>query len=355
VSDIRDEVAESFAELFGYMPSGIWSAPGRVNLLGDEADADLGSALSFAIDRRTFVALGLRSDSLARIASTVAGEVIEIDVADLGAADLGPAQLEGWSANPLGVIAALGQLGADLDAVPGVDILIDADVPEGAGLSSSTATLTAMAIAMNDVWRLELDSLELSKVAQLATSVATGAATGITAAITSLGGQPDSAVLLDHRTSQSRRVQLGIAASDVAVVLIDTGASKIQGPGTTEHLASEHQRVIDAVAALEDAAEGGASQRSALRSLGELLSASHRSFREDRGIFIAEVELAVDIALENGALGARMTGAGSVIALVARDDVSRVQVAMDGAFSEHALSVPDTFVVTPSAGARRER
>jgi galactokinase len=80
--------------------------------------------------------------------------------------------------------------------------------------------------------------------------------------------------------------------------------------------------------------------------------------RDDFEISVAELDLAVETAIENGAIGARMTGGGfggSAIALATRDDVSRIQVAIDGAFSEHAFSVPDTFVVTPSQGAVRER
>ncbi len=80
--------------------------------------------------------------------------------------------------------------------------------------------------------------------------------------------------------------------------------------------------------------------------------------RDDFEISVPELDLAVETALENGAIGARMTGGGfggSAIALVARDDVSRIQVAIDGAFSEHALGVPDTFVVRPSKGAVRDR
>ena len=94
------------------------------------------------------------------------------------------------------------------------------------------------------------------------------------------------------------------------------------------------------------------------RGIGELLDASHRSMRDDFEISIAELDLAVETAVENGAIGARMTGGGfggSAIALVAFEDVSRVQVAIDGAFAEHAMSVPETFVVTPSEGAKRER
>ena len=92
-------------------------------------------------------------------------------------------------------------------------------------------------------------------------------------------------------------------------------------------------------------------------AIGDLLDASHRSMRDDFEISVPELDLAVEVALANGAIGARMTGGGfggAAIALVPAASVSLVQVALDGAFAEHGYNPPDTFVVTASAGATRE-
>jgi galactokinase len=386
VNDFRDDVATSFAETFGYECSGVWSAPGRVNLIGEHTDYNLGFVLPFAIDRRTFAALGLRRDGVARVASTFAGEIVEIELADLS-----PDNLAGWAAYPLGVAWALGELGADLAAVPGFDIVIDSDVPVGAGLSSSAAIESAVAIALNDVWQLGFDLPTLAKAGQLAENRAVGAPTGIMDQSASLLGRADSAVFLDCRNLETRVIDLGLAAAGLALVIIDTGVTHAHATGgyaerrascergalllgvpslrdvsindlpgakailddetfrRVRHVITENQRVLDTVAALETVGP---------LAIGELLDASHRSMRDDFEISVPELDLAAEIAIENGALGARMTGGGfggSVIALAAIDDVSRIQVAMDGAFSEHALEVPDTFVVTPSQGAIRER
>jgi galactokinase len=91
--------------------------------------------------------------------------------------------------------------------------------------------------------------------------------------------------------------------------------------------------------------------------IGHLLDESHRSMRDDFEISVPELDLAVEVAMANGAIGARMTGGGfggAAIALLPAASVSLVQVALDGAFSEHGYSPPDTFVVTPSDGATRE-
>jgi galactokinase len=389
--DIRDETAASFTEAFGYEPSGTWSAPGRVNLIGEHTDYNLGYVLPFAIDRRTFVCLGLREDGIARVASSFTGESVEIPLAALS-----PDHLSGWSAYPLGVAwalsqsAAIGTTGADLAAVPGFDIYIESDVPAGAGLSSSAAIESAIALALGDVWQLGLDRPTLARVGQLAENRVVGAPTGIMDQSASLLGQPDSAVFLDCRSLESSIVDLGLRQAGLGILIIDTGVSHEHATGgyaerrascelgaslmgvsslrelsvedlprardilddvtfrRVRHVVTEDQRVLDTVGTLETMGP---------RAIGELLDASHRSMRDDFEISIMELNLAVETAQVNGAIGARMTGGGfggSAIALVALDDISRIQVAIDGAFAEHGLGIPETFVVNPSRGAIRE-
>ena len=148
MTDLRDDVREAFRERFGRKPAGVWSAPGRVNLIGEHTDYNEGFVLPFAIDRRTLVALGVRDDGMLRVASTFSDEVVELPLGDLAAAQAAGG-LRGWAAYPLGVAWALGRFGADLAAVPGADLLIDSNVPVGAGLSSSEAIESAVAIALN--------------------------------------------------------------------------------------------------------------------------------------------------------------------------------------------------------------
>jgi galactokinase len=385
MTDIRDDAADAFTALFGYAPAGIWSAPGRVNLIGEHTDYNGGFVLPFAIDRRTVVALGLRDDRVARVASAFTDEMVEIDLAELA-----PETVDGWAAYPLGVAWALGRFGADLGAVPGFDVFIESDVPVGAGLSSSAAIESAVALALNDVWRLELDRPTLARAGRLAENEVVGAPTGIMDQSASLLGHDDSAVFLDCRSLESQLVALGLRAAGLALVVIDTGVTHAHATGgyaerrascergarllgvetlrevtvddlprarellddetfrRVRHVVTENQRVLDVVATLR--AEGP-------RGIGELLDASHRSLRDDFEVSVPELDFAVEIAQANGALGARMTGGGfggSAIALVAVEDVSRVQVAIDGAFAEHGFGIPDTFVVRPSMGALRE-
>jgi galactokinase len=140
------------------------------------------------------------------------------------------------------------------------------------------------------------------------------------------------------------------ALRDLSVDDLDRAEDKLSNETfrRLRHVVTENQRVLDAVAALR------ANDHAAL---GELLDASHRSMRDDFEISTPELDLAVEIAQQNGALGARMTGGGfggAAIALVPVDDVSRVQVAVDGGFAEHGFGQPETFTVTASEGAARD-
>ncbi len=384
MTDIRDDARAGFEAVFGSAPDGLWSAPGRVNLIGEHTDYNEGFVLPFAIDRRTVVALGVRDDRRVRVASTFADELAEIELDALT-----PDALGGWSAYPLGVAWAFSEFGADLAGVPGVDLFIDSDVPVGAGLSSSAAIESAVALALNDVWQLGLDRRTLARVGQRAENVAVGAPTGIMDQSASLLGEADHAVFLDCRTLESELVPLGLAEAGLAILVIDTGVKHSHATGgygerraacergaaamgasslrdlsiddlpraqqllddvtfrRIRHVITENQRVLDTVAVLK--AQGAS-------AIGELLDASHRSMRDDFEISVPELDLAVETAVAAGAIGARMTGGGfggAAIALVRLGDLSRVQVAVDNAFGEHAFGQPDTFVVTASDGAAR--
>ncbi len=386
MSDIRDEVVADFSDAFGYEPQGVWSAPGRVNLIGEHTDYNDGFVFPFAINRRTVLALGVRDDRRIRVASSFADEVVEIDIDDLSAE-----ALEGWSAYPLGVAWALGEFGADLAAVPGVDVFIDSTVPVGAGLSSSAAIESAMAVALDEVWQLGFDRSTLARVGQRAENDAVGAPTGIMDQSASLLGQKDAGVFLDCRTLDAEVIDLGFQAAGLELLIIDTGVSHSHATGgyadrrascergaaalgveslrdvtvddlararevlddetfrRVRHVVTENQRVLDTVRTLRE--EGPL-------AIGSLLDESHVSMRDDFEISVPELDLAVEVAQANGAIGARMTGGGfggAAIALLPTDAVSRLQVAIDGAFAEHGFGQPVTFTVSASEGAKRER
>jgi len=378
-------VLAGFVSRFNRRPDGLWSAPGRVNLIGEHTDYNDGFVFPFAIDRRTVVALGLREDRLVRVASSFADDAIEISLDELL-----PENLHGWSAYPLGVAWALGQFGADLAAVRGFEVFIDSDVPIGAGLSSSAAIESAVAVALNDAWGLGLDRKTLARVGQLAENRAVGAPTGIMDQSASLLGRADAGVFLDCRSLESDVIPLGFDTAGLDLLIIDTRVSHAHATGgysarrasceagarllgvpslrdlgvgdlaradellddetfrRVRHVVTENQRVLDTVRTLR---EHGPT------AIGGLLDASHVSMRDDFEISVPQLDLAVETARGAGAIGARMTGGGfggAAIALTPRELVPAVESAVAAAFAAHGYDAPDLFVVRADDGARRE-
>jgi galactokinase len=301
-----------------------------------------------------------------------------------------PSAVRGWAAYPLGVAWGLGQVGADLAAVPGFDVHFVSDVPLGAGLSSSAAIESALAVALNEVWRLGLDRARLVEAAHLAENDFVGAPTGILDQSASLLSTEGAALFLDCRDGSAEPVDLGLANARLAVLVIDTKvkhehvsggyaarrascekAARALGvralrdvtvPGLlaargrlddetyrrARHVVTEDQRVLDAVAALRDGDH---------KRLGGLMLASHQSMRDDFEISTPELDLAVETSVGHGAIGARMTGGGfggSAIALAPAELIPRIRRAIDATFREHGHTVPQTFTVRPAQGARRD-
>ena len=386
MSDLIQTVTDGFTSRFDVSPAGLWSAPGRVNLIGEHTDYNDGFVFPFAINRRTVVGISLRGDRLLRVASSFAAETVELSLDDLT-----PENLAGWSAYPLGVAWALSQFGADLAVLPGFDVFVDSDVPIGAGLSSSAAIESAVAVALNDLWELRLDRRVLARVGQLAENRAVGAPTGIMDQSASLLGQADAAVFLDCRSLDAEVVPLGFDGAGLELLIIDTRVSHAHSTGgyasrrascelgarmlgvtslrdlavddlgraadvlddetfrRVRHVLTENQRVIDTVRNLR--AEGPT-------AIGALLNASHLSMRDDFEISVPELDLAVETARGAGAIGARMTGGGfggAAIALTPRALIPAVTAAVTAAFAARGFAAPDLFVVRAADGAGREQ
>jgi len=393
MSTAQDAARELFAALTDRDPDGVWSAPGRVNLIGEHTDYNEGFVLPFAIPHRTVAAVGLRDDSRIRVASTFADETVEVEIDELDGlfptlTGATPGVPE-WAAYPLGVAWAL-RLAAREGAFRGVDIAIASDVPVGAGLSSSAAIEGATATALNDLWHTGLDRTALARVGRRAENEAVGAPTGIMDQMASMLGEPDAAIFLDCRTLEAQLVPVGIAEAGLAILVMDTrvkhahstggygerraacergaaimGASSLRDVSVADlgraeelmddvtfrrvrHVVTENQRVLDTVRVLR---EQGA------RAIGDLLVASHASMRDDFEISVPELDTAVEAALAAGALGARMTGGGfggAAIALIEQDAVAPVSDAVTAAFAAAGFTAPHLFTVTPSAGAHRD-
>ncbi|MGH3171463.1 MAG: galactokinase, partial [Trebonia sp.] len=195
-----------FTEIYGYEPAGVWSAPGRVNLIGEHTDYTEGFVLPFAIGARTSAAAARRDDPvLAAASAQYPGEIVTVPLAEAG-----PGAVTGWAAYPVGVAWALIRASearaSEARAVgprSGVSLYIDSVVPTGSGLSSSAALECAVAGALNDLWHLSATRPELARACQRAENEVVGAPTGIMDQFASLSGEAGAAVFLDCRTEQA--------------------------------------------------------------------------------------------------------------------------------------------------------
>ena len=381
-------VAQSFSEAFGSEPSGVWSAPGRVNLIGEHTDYNAGLCLPIALPHRTYAAVRPRTDRRLRLRSLQSGQQYE-----LGLDEVRAGKPSGWGAYAAGVLWALQDAGHQ---VQGLDLMVDGQVPLGGGLSSSAALECAVAAAVSDLFDLDLlrdDSARatLAAICVNAENTIAQAPTGGMDQSAALRCQVGHALLLDCRDGSIAQVPFDLSADGLMLLVMDTrsehtlvdgqyaerrssceeAARQLGLPSLREvafddleqtldrlsddqirararHVVTEIERVRQTVALL---------RAGCLRDVGPLFNASHASMRDDFEISCDELDVAVEVATAHGALGARMTGGGfggSAIALVPTDSTAEVTSAVMDAFADSGFGAPHCFAVTAGGPARRE-
>ncbi|MGQ5636265.1 MULTISPECIES: galactokinase [unclassified Streptomyces] len=378
------QVAQRFTELYGAAPDGVWAAPGRVNLIGEHTDYNDGFVMPFALPHRTVAAVSRRADGVLRLHSADIGGGVK----ELRLDALAPQSDDDWTAYPAGVVWALREAG---HAVTGADVHLSSTVPTGAGLSSSAALEVVIALALNDLYELGLPGWKLARLCQRAENVYVGAPTGIMDQTASACCEAGHALFLDTRDLSQRQIPFDLAAEGLRLLVVDTqvkhahsggeygkrraGCEKgaallgvdalrdipygeleaaLQRLGDEEevrrlvrHVVTEDQRVERVVELL---------RAGDTRAIGPVLTEGHASLRDDFRISCPELDLVVDTALANGALGARMTGGGfggSAIVLTEAAEVDTLTKAVEEAFAAAEFTTPRVFEAVPSAGAVR--
>ncbi|MEV7035111.1 galactokinase [Streptomyces sp. NPDC093272] len=382
--DAAQRVRDEFTELYGTAPEGVWSAPGRVNLIGEHTDYNDGFVMPFALPHVTTAAVSRRTDGVLRLHSAD----IESGVVELAPDALEPGTDHEWTAYPAGVVWALREAG---HPVGGADVHLSSTVPTGAGLSSSAALEVVIALALNDLHGLGLARWQLARLCQRAENVYVGAPTGIMDQTASACCEHGHALFLDTRDLSQKQIPFDLAAEGMRLLVVDTQVKHAHSGGEygkrragcekgaallgvdalrdvaydglgaaldrlgdeeevrrlVRHVVTEDHRVERVVALLE---------AGDTRAIGPVLTEGHASLRDDFRISCPELDLVVDTALASGALGARMTGGGfggSAIVLAEASDVDTITKAVEEAFAAAGFTAPRTFEAVPSAGARR--
>src|SRR5215469_6374713 len=214
---LADRAAGTFQACYGSPPEGVWHAPGRVNLMGEHTDYNEGWVLPFALDRGVVVAAARRGDGVLDLRSRQAPG----DAASLPLASLAARSVAGWAAYPAGVAWTLRAAGHE---VGGASLVIDSDLPQGAGLSSSAALECATALALAGLYEVNVPRAELARLARRAENEMVGVPSGIMDQSASLLSASRHALLLDCRTGENSLVPFDPAAAGLALLVVDTGA-----------------------------------------------------------------------------------------------------------------------------------
>ncbi|HEX3775793.1 MAG TPA: galactokinase [Polyangiaceae bacterium] len=379
-----EQLETRFVERYGARPR-IFSAPGRVNLIGEHTDYNEGFVLPLAIERRTFVAASPRSDGRISAFSEHAESAIEFELASPGAKRQGS-----WRNYVEGTAQALLNAGF---AVEGANLLIASDVPAGAGLSASAALELAIGLALVCLaGNPSPDRVKLALAGQAAEHTYVGTLCGIMDQYVVALGQAEHALLIDcrslefsvvpfelgsacllicdtrvkHELSSSayneRRQQCEIGVSllarslphvralrDVSLAELERAAAQLPPliARRCRHVVGENARTLEAAELLE---------AGRLVELGKLMCASHASLRDDYEVSCAELDECVAAASEeSGVYGSRMTGGGfggCTVTLLERAALERVQTAITRRFTARFGKAPEFLVTGASAGAR---
>lgn len=358
-------------------------APGRVNLIGEHTDYNGGFVLPMAIHLGVKTTVTKRDDRMLVVKSVqVPREIVLVDLDELA-----PGCVEGWATYVVGAVWAL-----PIELTHGFDIEIDGDVPLGAGLSSSAAVECSVLVALSQALDLVVEPRELARLAKKCENEFVGVPTGAMDQVASMLGREDHVLLFDTQTNEITPIPFEIRQAGYELLVIDTRAAHVlvDGGYATRRATCEHAARILGVDSLRDVtdvetalstlsqqtndphvvararhvfsensrvlATAKALTQRRFEEVGMLMVSSHESLRDDFEVSCPELDCAVEVALETGALGARLTGGGfggSAIALVPMQQLANVAAAVTDQFVENGWLSPHCFTARPSRGAHQ--
>jgi galactokinase len=352
---------QSLKDLFGnlYSKEGnepdVFFAPGRVNLIGEHTDYNGGYVLPCALTYGTYLLIRKNKQKSIKMTSENFDYSADIPIGTIRTKRPGK-----WFNYPLGVMNQLIERGFKPE---GMDLLFSGNIPNSAGLSSSASIEMVTAAALNDIFHLGFDLLDLIKISKQAENEFIGVNCGIMDMFAIGAGKKNQAVFLNCATLDYDLIPLELG--EYKIVIANTNKSRSLADSKynervaecvkaveqiskyknitqlgevsyqefvdlshhisditirkrAKHVVSEDQRVLDAVIALK---------KGNLEQFGKLMNVSHNSLRYDYEVTGNELDVMVEEARQvEGVLGARMTGAGfggCAVALVRADAIDK--------------------------------
>lgn len=366
------------------LKKGVFSAPGRVNLIGEHTDYNDGFVLPMAIDKKITMVAQLRPDK-----KVVAYDINFEPEVSFSLDDLKKAEENTWINYLMGVAGEIQKRGHKLQ---GMNIVMEGNVPLSSGLSSSAALEVVTGITFENLNSLEIDPVEMAVLCQSAENNFVGVNCGIMDQYISRLGKRGQALMIDCRSNQYQLIpfenedyRIVICNTNVQRELVDSAYNQrrdecnqaveffaekldhnikalrdvsieefekyaLELPEVVarraKHVITENNRVLESVEAL---------RKDDFQMFGDLMVASHKSLKEDYEVTSKELDLLVELALkQKGCLGSRMTGAGfggCTVSLVKKDGIAEFKENISESYFKETGIETDIYVSFPAAGA----
>ncbi len=381
---VPGEIIDGFRKQFQSAATPLlYRAPGRVNLIGEHTDYNLGYVFPIALEMACYIAIAPAAHGKLRIYSRDFQQESSIAVADIASAK----PRKEWSDYVFGVAQELTKAGF---SIAPCDLYIASEVPTGSGLSSSAALEICTAVAL--LGGREFPKVELAKLGQRAESQFVGMPCGIMDQYAAVFGHAGAALKIDCRSLGHEYVEL---PSDVCILAANSLVKHELGTSAYRERVAECQQAVAALRELDPKIESlrdvgleffervqdsvpmvprrrarhiisdtqrvvdlaAAARAHDLTEMGRLFVASHRSMQYDYQISCEEIDFMVDTAIQiPGVYGSRMTGGGfggCTVNLVAPDAVAAFRQQLSTAYQDRYQKTPAFYDCRPAEGAGR--
>ena len=378
---MKETVLKKFEEVFGDSEGAkVFFAPGRVNLIGEHTDYNGGHVFPCALTIGTYMAVKKRDDRKLRFYSM---NFDHLGVIESSIEGLKPEKEADWTNYPKGVMWAFEKRGMKMDC--GLDIVLNGNIPNGSGLSSSASLEVVTGFMLRDLFGFDVTNVELARIGQYSENNFNGMNCGIMDQFASAMGKKDNAIFLDTADLSYEYAPINLAGAKIVVTnskvkhsLVNSeyntrrsecetalaelqAVTDIKGLGDlteeefealksaikdetrvkrAKHAVYENRRTIRAVEALKN---------NDLETFGKLMNASHVSLRDDYAVSCSEIDVLVDAAWKvEGVIGSRMTGAGfggCTVSIVKDEAIEAFKEQVGKAYQEQVGKTPEFYVV----------